>query len=132
MNKKIVIAASSKFEKEIGEWKNILEEKEYQVIKYPEKITGDFLPGYNVEFDRHYRKIQECDVLFVLNLEKNNIKGYIGPGVYAEIAFAIGLNKSLGKNIKVVCLNEIPDSLPHSEELKFWQQLGWITFWSKT
>lgn len=131
MNKKTVICASSKFETEILEWKNKLKNKEYQVIQYPKKITGDFLAGYKKEFSDHYKKITECDYLFILNLEKNNIKGYIGPGVFAEIAFAIGLNRSFNKNIKIICLNKIPESLRYSEELKFWENLEWISLWDK-
>ncbi len=90
MNKeKIVICSSMSFSKEINEWKERLEKENYDIIKFPEKIDGDFLSGYKIEFSDHYQKIVETDILFVLNMNKNNIDGYIGAAVFAEIAFAI-------------------------------------------
>lgn len=89
---------------EINEWKKKLEEDNYSVIKYPEQFTSEFLPNYKID-------------------------GYIGASVFAEIAFTIGLNRANGKKIKVYCLNPFPDSLPYSEELKYWKNLGWIQFW---
>lgn len=126
-NRKIVICASASFENEIIEWKNRLEGLGYEVIKFPVKIMEDFINGYDREFSAHYEAISKADSVLALNLEKNGIPGYIGAGVFAEIAFAIGLNRSLGKDIKVYFLNDIHEgSLPYSDELKLWQALGWL------
>ena len=126
---KVVICSSMSFWEEINQWREKLEKDNYTVIKYPEKFTGEFLPNYKIEFSDHYQKITEANILFVLNIKKNNIDGYIGASVFAEIAFAIGLNRAYNKKIKVCCLNPFPDSLPYSEELKYWEELGWIRFW---
>lgn len=124
---KLVICASASFEKEILEWKNKLEENNFEIIKYPEKIKGDIFEGYKSEFADHYKKISESDAILALNLDKKGIEGYIGSGVFAEMAFAIGLNKVLNKKIKVYYLNLIPENtLPYSDELALWQKLGWI------
>ncbi|MEI8339569.1 MAG: hypothetical protein WCF94_02805 [bacterium] len=126
--KKVVICASASFEKEIVEWKNKLESLGYDVIKYPEKIGEDnFLEDYKLVHVNHYNSIVNSNMILALNLEKKGITGYIGAGVFAEIAFAIGLNKTLNKNIEVCYLNTIPNEvLPYSDELKLWQDLGWI------
>jgi hypothetical protein len=125
--KKIIICASASFENEIREWKNKLGEKGFEVIKYPVKIKGDFLNNYKKEFSDHYKIISQADILLALNLEKNGIPGYIGAGVFAEMAFALGLNRALGKDIEVRYLNNFPkDKLPYSDELNLWQELGWI------
>ena len=43
------------------------------------------------------------------------------------MAFAIGLNKALDRQIEVCYLNPIPERIfPYSDELKLWQELGWI------
>ena len=128
MKKKIVICSSVSFWKEINEWKEKLKNDNYQVIKYPEQFTGEFLPNYEIEFSEHYQKISETDIVFVLNVKKNDKKGYIGASVFAEIAFAIGLNRAYNKNIKVYCLNKFTNSLPYYEELKYWEQLGWLNY----
>lgn len=129
MTQKVVICSSLSFWDDIVLYKEKLEKDGYSVIKHPEKLTGDFLPAYKEAFTNHYKKIVETDVLFILNNNKNSIDGYIGPAVFAEIAFAVGLNRSHGKNIKVYCLNKFSENLPYYEELKYWLDLGWIDFW---
>lgn len=125
--KKIVICASASFETEILNWKNKLENAGFEVIKYPTKIKGDLAKGYEKEFSEHYEFIYKTDILLALNLDKKGVSGYIGSGVFAEMAFAIGLNRVLNKNIEVCFLNAIPEGvLPYSDELKLWQDLGWI------
>jgi len=124
--KKIVICSSASFEKEIIEWKGKLESMDFEVVKYPIKLQGDMATEYEKEFSDHYISISKADAIIVLNMRKNNISGYIGAGVFAEMAFAIGLNKSLGKNIDVYCVNPIPENLPYSEELRLWEKLNWI------
>jgi hypothetical protein len=125
--KKIVICASSSFDNEINEWKEKLEAKNFEVIKYPIKINDNFLTNYKKEFTEHYDAISKANIVLALNLEKKGIPGYIGAGVFAEMAFAIGLNKTLNKKIEVCYLNPLPgEILPYSDELKLWQQLGWI------
>ena len=130
--KKIVICASASFGDETREWKRKLEEEGYIVVKHPTKINEDFLDNYKKSFLDCYRAIHKSDMVFVLNLEKNGIPGYIGPGVFAEIAFAIGINKVLNKRIGIFCLNPIAKNrLSYCDELKSWQDLGWIKIFKK-
>lgn len=125
--KKIVICASASFETEIVNWKSKLEKKGFEIIKYPTKIKGDLSKGYEKEFSEHYDSITKTDILLALNLDKKGITGYIGSGVFAEMAFAIGLNRVFHKNIKVCYLNTFPEEgLPYGDELKLWKELGWI------
>lgn len=126
--KNTVISASVEFGPQIAEWKNALEKMGYSVTRFPHKIEGDdFLARYGEEVAAHYRAIAEADALFVLNLDKHGLAGYIGAGVFAEISFAIGLNLTEGKKIEVVYLNPLPEkSLAHSAELDLWDKLGWI------
>lgn len=129
---KLVICSSASFEKEIIDWKNKLEKNSFEVIKYPVKIKGDLYKGYEKEFSEHYKAIARADILLALNLEKKDIQGYIGSGVFAEMAFAIGLNKVLDKKIEVCYLNHFSEEiLPYSDELKLWQELGWIKLFDK-
>ena len=124
--KKMAICASASFDKEIIKYKEKFEKLGYEVVKYPTKIKGDFVSGYKEEFSDHYKKIPEADAIIALNLEKKGIKGYIGAGVFAEIAFTVGLNRVFNKNIEVYYLNDLPDALPYSDELGLWSKLGWI------
>ncbi|MDD2274484.1 MAG: hypothetical protein PHI91_03315 [Candidatus Pacebacteria bacterium] len=123
---KIVICSSASFEKEIIELKEKLEKMDFEVIKYPIKLKGDIAIGYEKEFSDHYTAILNSDAIVVLNIEKRGIPGYIGPGVFAEMGFTIGLNRSLEKNISVYYINPLPENLPYSEELNLWKKLNWI------
>lgn len=124
--KKIVICSSIFFEKEIIEWKKKLEKIGFEVTKYPLKFSQDITNEYGKEFSDHYTSIYEADAIIALNIDKKGIPGYIGPAVFAEMAFAIGLNRVMGKSIDIYYINAIPGNLPYSEELKLWQELNWI------
>ena len=130
--KKVTICASMAFVKEISEWRRKLKEDGHDVIQYPKEFTGEFLPNYKIEFSEHYQKMTESDVVLVLNMQKKGIDGYVGPAVFAEIAFAIGLNRSLrqDKQIEVYHVNPFSESLPYREELQHWQDLEWLKQWS--
>lgn len=124
---KAVICASAFFNNETIWWRDKLEKSGFDVIKFPGKIKDNFLTNYEREFSEQYNAISKANLLLALNLEKKGIPGYIGSGVFAEMAFAIGLNIILNKKIEVCYLNPIPEEvLPYSDELKLWQELGWI------
>jgi len=59
----------------------------------------------------HFKKVRKADAILVLNLEKRNIKGYIGGNVLMEMTFAF-LHKK-----PIFVYNMILDSLPIAEEV---------------
>lgn len=127
--KKVVICSSRIFQQKSQNWKKKLENLGYDVIKVPLLANQNSLEDYKNVHTLHYKKIAETDILLILNFEKNGIKNYIGASVFAEIAYAIGLNISLGKNIEIYCINNLPKSSPYTEELKLWKKLNWIKIW---
>lgn len=131
LKKKITLCASMSFWNDINIWKDKLGNDGHEVIQYPKQLTGEFLPNYEIEFTKHYQKMAESDIVLILNMKKNGVNGYIGAAVFAEIAFAIGLNRTShsAKKIAVCCLNSFPASSPYAEELQHWVDLGWLKFW---
>jgi hypothetical protein len=125
--RKVTICASASLPREIEVWRRELEYQGYRVIQFPPVIFKNYAKGHR----HHFQKIAESDIVFILNLKKKGIKNYIGPSVFAEIAFAIGLNLALRKKIKIYCLNPLPRKLPCSPELEQWKRAGWIHFWKK-
>lgn len=59
---------------------------------------------------QHYEHILESDAIFVVNLDKNSIKNYIGGNVLIELGQAYVNNK------KIFLLNPIPD-MSYTEEI---------------
>jgi hypothetical protein len=67
------------------------------------KIENDYIR-------QHYENILKSDTVFVVNLEKNGIKNYIGGNVLVE------LGQTYVNDKKIYLLNPIPD-MPYSEEI---------------
>lgn len=66
----------------------------------------------------HFNRIisEDTDAILVVNQNKNDIKNYIGPNTFAEIAFAFFHNK------KIYLLNDIYE--PFEDELKGWKVIS--------
>lgn len=124
--KKLVIAGSVKFEKEIKKWIEYFKEHNYDVIKYPRKINQSNELRYKDVYIDFYKALEEADCLFVLNEEKNGIKGYVGPQVYAEISYVMVQNILQDRNKTIWLLNEPSKDVASYNELNNFIKLGWI------
>ena len=51
----------------------------------------------------HFTKVEWSDAILVLNYDKNDIKGYVGPNTLMEMGLSFYLNKP------IYLLNDIPD-----------------------
>lgn len=71
-------------------------QKKKQGEGYKSKMKHDVIRYY-------FKRIQECDVILVLNLTKNKIKNYIGGNTFLEMGFAHVLDK------KIFVYNPLPD-----------------------
>ncbi len=81
--------------------------EETQEESTTEKLKNDLIRDY-------FKKIKNSDAILVVNIDKNNIKNYIGGNAFLEIGFAHVLNK------KIFLLNEIPD-ITYSSEIRAMQ-----------
>lgn len=55
--------------------------------------------------------------------------GYIGPGVFAEISFRIGLNLTLAQDVPIILLNIPSADSPFHDDIMLWNSLGWVRFY---
>ena len=140
----ITICSTIKFWPQILEVKKQLEEMGHEVLIPPHEVkneAGDFIPVeeyYELrrkmmaedgkEHDwiwlrkkeaimTHFNKVNQADVILVLNYEKNNIANYIGGNVLLEIGLAFWLGKP------IYFINPIPTELSYTEELKGMQPI---------
>ena len=65
-----------------------LSDQEKEALKLEHKYHHDAIR-------KHWNVIRECDVVLVLNYDKNGIKGYIGGNVFLEMGFAHIQNKPI-------------------------------------
>lgn len=127
--KKVVISGSAKLLQEVQYWKKVFEDKGYEVINYPhiEENTD-----YDVEYQKFYTDIENCDIFFLMNEMKNNIEGYIGASVFGELTYAVMNNVVHNKSIKVLMLDMPSIALFCHEEIVRWLDLGWINFYHQS
>lgn len=107
----LVLCGSMKFKQDILELAKTLESFGHQAEIPEECIAG--LPK-TIASRAHFNRIikSETEAILVVNNQKGDIKNYIGPNSFAEIAFAFFYNK------KIFLLNDIYS--PYEDEL-----LGW-------
>lgn len=140
----ITICSSIKFWPQICEVKKQLEDLGYEVLIPPHEVrneAGDFIPveeyyelrrkmmsDNGKEYDwiwlrkkeailAHFNKVNQADVILVLNYDKNNIAGYIGGNTLMEMGLACWLNKP------IYLYNQIPTDLSYTEEIKGMQPI---------
>ncbi len=110
--KRIVLCGSIKFKEKVIEIGQDLKNKGYEVV-----IPREFLvPMEKKEHSMlHFSEIanNKTDSILVINEDKGEIKNYIGPNSFAEIALGFYHNK------KVFLKNDIYE--PYSDELLGWE-----------
>jgi hypothetical protein len=61
-------------------------------------ITEEEIVNAKIEYDfirKHFRNIEQSDVILVLNYEKKGIPGYIGGNTFLEMGHAFGMKKTI-------------------------------------
>ena len=132
MTKKLVIIGSASLQSKIQYWKLFWENKGYEVVAFPNIIEKEkFFQEYPKVFAKFFNNLENTDVVFVMNEDKNGITGYIGAESFAELAFVVAQNILHNKKIKIMLL-QMPDKKVQSyNEISWWLKLGWITLYDK-
>jgi len=129
---KIIISGSSKLSKQVIDWKNYFQELGYQVLDHPKLIhpnkIKEELPKVYQEF---YKNLEQTDIFFLMNEDKNDIVGYIGPNMYAELTYAIMQNLIHHKNIKIYLLKMPNKNVSCYDEINFYLEIGCIQLYQK-
>jgi hypothetical protein len=133
----ITICSSIKFWPQIVEVKKQLEALGHQVLTPPHEVPnkdGDMIPveeyyrirkemvekGENDDWvwerknqaiNWHNEKINQADVILVLNYDKNDVTNYVGGNTLMEMGVAFWLNKP------IYLYNPIPEGVSYFEEI---------------
>lgn len=130
--KKIVISGSSKLQDKVNYWLEHFKNKDYKILDYPKLIEQENyvkeLPNVYKDF---YTALENTDVYFLMNEEKNGIKGYIGASAIAELTYVVILNLIHQKNIEIYILNVPSEEVSSYDEVKFWLDMGWIKIYEE-
>lgn len=129
--KKIVLAGSSKFIESIEKWKEFFLKKGYDVIGCTKRINAEDINSFNEAYISFFKALNMTDELFVVNLEKNGFKGYIGAETFAEISYIVSNNIIKNENKPIYLLNMPDEKLNCYYELNSFLKLGYIKIWDK-
>ena len=125
-NRKIVIAGSALFYKEAQELKDELEKKKYIVLDYPKKIDVSNKYEYKKNYETFYNNLSKTDDIILLNLDKNNIEGYIEYESFAELSYLIVKKLEDGLNHKIYIYKMPSEEVGCYDEIKQFLDLGYI------
>lgn len=130
--KKIVISGSSKLQDKVNYWLEYFKNHNYEILDYPKLIKQE---NYATELPKVYKEfytaLEETDTFFLMNEEKNGIKGYIGVSAIAELTYVIILNLIHNKKIDIYILNMPSEEVSSYDEVKFWLDNGWIQLYKE-
>ncbi len=154
--KKLVIAGSSKLHERALYWRGYFEGRGYEVIDWPcpssmEAETIDepqTAPGLSLGrwlssndddyaerltkvYQRFYKNLDQADVFFLMNEDKNGVEGYIGASMIAEITYAVIGNLNRGRKVEINILKMPAKEQNCYEEVKFWLDQKWVKIYQK-
>ena len=124
MTKTVAIAGSASLQSQAEKWKSYFDAKGYRVIASPQKlqdVTREY-PDALVDF---FNAIDAADILFVMNEDKNDINGYIGPAVFAETCHVIARNQQGVSKTEVIFCKKPSADVACYEEVSLWLEYGW-------
>lgn len=129
----VVISGSASLQDDMKKWVAFWIEQGAGVLAWPIPISDE---EFDVEWPtihaKFYNAIYGADILFVANVGKNGIPGYVGPNAFAEISFAVGLNFVRKRKIRIILLSLPMDGSSHGEVLRLWVQNGWMEIFGES
>lgn len=121
----IIIAGSSKFYKEALTYKNELETAGYDVTAF---IEDPAAKSWFSLYENFYSKLFRADDIFVLNLDKKGIKGYIGAETFAELSH-MATRKMRGEDVHIYLYQWPSRKCACYDEIMEMKKLGWLELW---
>jgi hypothetical protein len=118
---KITICGSATFVKDMRKAQKYLEEKGHEVFVPNPLVTEEwyqenhgrenFLQMKPIWTQKHFKRIENSNAVLILNNEKKEIAGYLGPNTLMELSVAFYLGK------KIFFMNSLEENHPYYEEL---------------
>lgn len=149
--KKLIIAGSSKLHERALYWRGYFEGRGYEVIDWPSPVStedetldepqiepglsrgrwlsssdSDYATRLTKIYKRFYKNLDQTDVFFLMNEDKDGIEGYVGASAIAELTYVVTGNLNRGRKTEIY-INKLPSRSQNCyDEIKFWLDQGWI------
>lgn len=131
--KKLIICGSSKLQERAAYWRGYFEGRGYEVIDYPTLVSseGDYAENLTDIYISYYQNLDRADVFFLMNEDKDDIGGYIGPSAIAELTYVVIGNLTRGKKVEINLLQMPSEEQACYTEVKFWLDQGWVQIYDR-
>lgn len=124
--RKIVIAGSGAFWGEAAVWKARLELDGYEVAAWI--VQEDGSQSWRELYEDFYAKMEGADDIFVLNMDKNGVAGYIGYETFAELSKMV-LRRKAGRDTRVYLYQWPGEECGCHQEIMAMREAGWVELW---
>lgn len=154
--KKLIISGSAKLYERALYWRGYFEGRGYDVIDWPRPLfekedllsetrpepgmplgrlirpgDSEYADGMTKFWKQYYKHLDQADVYFLMNEDKNGIQGYIGPGAIAELTYTVIGNLNRGRKTEIKILQMPSKQQSCYDEVKFWLDQGWISIYRR-
>lgn len=129
--KKVVISASASLPQEIEKWHNHWLSKGYAVISPVIFSSLDYPFHYPTEHAQFCKDLETADIHFVANEDNKGEEGYIGTGVFTELAYRICRNITSDKDSEIILLKMPSSGSKFYQEINRWREVGWLKIFSE-
>ena len=126
--RKIVIAGSADFWEEAAVWKARLELAGYEVVAWIVREEG--VANWRELYEDFYAKMDEADDIFVLNMDKKGVAGYIGYETFAELSKMV-LRRQAGRDARVYLYQWPGEECGCYQEIMEMKEAGWVKVWQE-
>lgn len=127
----LVISGSAKDQTVVRKWVDYWTAEGYSVIDYPAPIAeGRFKAEYPAVFRTFFECLAACDVLFVMNEDRDDTSGYVGAATFAELSYGVARNACGHGPVDIVVLKPPGPGVHGVDEIVLWHDLGWLSYHS--
>ncbi|MGM0168296.1 hypothetical protein IGI39_004051 [Enterococcus sp. AZ135] len=122
---KVIVSGSIAFQEDYQHLQEEFNNSGIDVIDYP-RVSQNLEEEYPQILTTFFRNIEEADLFFLFNQDKNGVSGYIGAASFSELTYCLMQNRIHGKKIKVFLLKEPSKENFCFDEVDRWLRNGWV------
>lgn len=123
----VVVSATASLPLVVHTWVTFWRQRGYTITAWPRPIAKkNFSTAWPGVHRRFYRALEKTDIHFIANENKARRVGYIGAGVFAEIAFSVGLNLIRKKKIEIILYQRPARTSIFYNDIELMLKNGWV------
>jgi hypothetical protein len=116
---------------EIEKWHNVWLSKGYDVVSPVIFNSQEYPFHYEKVHSEFCKDLEIADIHFVANENNKGEDGYIGIGVFTELAYRVCRNITSEKRSEIILLKMPSGDSKFYQEINRWRELNWLKVFSE-